>query len=375
MSPPELFAGSTPSVDVVESSDLGRLPSAGASAASGPLPSAPMTTPASLRQRGWSLEGAPVVELTSADTAATLSSSFGVPVSVILEANGLASPDQIRGGQRLVIPTYVYREEPKPTDDGKVETAAADGAATGLGAPPTTLDDQRREGRHTVKSGETLTSIAKAYGVPRDAIARLNNLPADGSVQLGAVLRIPDAGAAAGESERERETQTASLVTATPARTMTDAGPEAPSAASEPVSLPPSTDPQPASRAAEGFRWPVTGRIITGFGPQAGGGRNDGINLAVPAGTPIHASESGTVIYAGNELEGYGNLVLVQHEGEWVSAYAHAEELKVKRGDKVQRGEVIATVGATGAVDTPQLHFELRKRSKPVDPLPHLSGG
>jgi murein DD-endopeptidase MepM/ murein hydrolase activator NlpD len=120
------------------------------------------------------------------------------------------------------------------------------------------------------------------------------------------------------------------------------------------------------------LRWPTTGRVIAGFGGRPDGTHNDGINLAVPLGTEIHAAESGVVAYAGNELKGYGNLVLLRHDNGWVTAYAHNDELLVKRGDKVKRGQVIAKAGKTGSVDQPQVHFELRQGSKPVDPMPYL---
>ena len=123
------------------------------------------------------------------------------------------------------------------------------------------------------------------------------------------------------------------------------------------------------------FRWPVKGRVIAGFGPKPNGQQNDGINLAVPEGTPIKAAEDGVVAYAGNELKGYGNLVLVRHPNGYVTAYAHAKELLVKRGDQVKRGQVIANSGQTGNVDTPQLHFEVRKGPAPLDPMPLLAGG
>jgi murein DD-endopeptidase MepM/ murein hydrolase activator NlpD len=118
------------------------------------------------------------------------------------------------------------------------------------------------------------------------------------------------------------------------------------------------------------FRWPARGRIIEGF--KAGG--NDGINIAVPEGTSVRAAESGVVAYAGNELKGYGNLVLIRHPNGFVSAYANNGELDVKRGDTVKRGQVIAKSGQTGNVNSPQLHFELRKGSTPVDPTSYLAG-
>jgi murein DD-endopeptidase MepM/ murein hydrolase activator NlpD len=122
------------------------------------------------------------------------------------------------------------------------------------------------------------------------------------------------------------------------------------------------------------FRWPVRGRVIAAFGPKPNGFQNDGINLAVPEGTPVKAAEDGVVAYAGNELKGYGNLVLVRHSNGFVTAYAHASEILVKRGEAVKRGQVIAHSGQTGNVTSPQLHFEIRKGATPVDPAQYLSG-
>lgn len=379
-----LFAGSAAGANqagAIESRDLQPL-----NATPSALGGATITTSTSLAERGWSVEGAPIVEVGPADTAATLSQGFGVPVSVILEANNLARAEDIRPGQRLVIPRYVYRD---PAGTGVA--AAAGGLSTtgaapstiaaaptaGPGAPPTTLDAQAAERRHTVSAGETLFSVARTYGVPQQEVARLNGLPADGTIQLGQTLRIPAAGTDTGQP---KETRVAALPPqADPAVTMTDASPAAgvPDAAAG--SAPPATPAAAATAPDAGglpgtFRWPVRGRIIAGFGKQADGARNDGINLAVPAGTPVHAAEAGTVIYAGNGLEGYGNLVLVKHADDWVSAYAHNETLAVSRGETVTRGQLIANVGKSGSVDQPQLHFELRKKSKPVDPLPHLTG-
>jgi murein DD-endopeptidase MepM/ murein hydrolase activator NlpD len=118
------------------------------------------------------------------------------------------------------------------------------------------------------------------------------------------------------------------------------------------------------------FRWPARGRIIQGF--KSGG--NDGINISVPAGTSVRAAESGTVVYSGDGLKGYGNLVLIKHPNGFVSAYGNNGELDVKRGEQVKRGQVIAKSGDTGNVNSPQLHFELRKGSTPVDPTNYLAG-
>ena len=118
----------------------------------------------------------------------------------------------------------------------------------------------------------------------------------------------------------------------------------------------------------------MRGRVIAGFGPKPNGVPNDGINVAVPEGTPVKAAEDGVVAYAGNELKGYGNLVLVRHGNGFVTAYAHASELLVKKGDAVKRGQVIAKSGETGSVTSPQLHFEIRKGATPVDPAQYLNG-
>jgi murein DD-endopeptidase MepM/ murein hydrolase activator NlpD len=124
---------------------------------------------------------------------------------------------------------------------------------------------------------------------------------------------------------------------------------------------------------APAFAWPVSGRVVSDFGTTANGGQNDGINIAATMGTPIRASASGTVSYAGDELKNYGNLVLLKHAGGYTTAYAHAERLLVARGDTVTRGQVIGYVGQTGDVASPQLHFEIRAATTPVNPRSYLS--
>jgi murein DD-endopeptidase MepM/ murein hydrolase activator NlpD len=117
----------------------------------------------------------------------------------------------------------------------------------------------------------------------------------------------------------------------------------------------------------------VKGRLLSGYGAGANGTHNDGVNIAAPRGTHIQASDDGVVAYAGNELRGFGNLVLVKHAGGWMTAYAHCESLAVKKGDKVRRGQVIAKVGETGTVGEPQLHFELRRGTRALDPMGYLA--
>jgi murein DD-endopeptidase MepM/ murein hydrolase activator NlpD len=144
--------------------------------------------------------------------------------------------------------------------------------------------------------------------------------------------------------------------------------------APEPVEAAPAAKPAETTSALPTFRWPVRGKVITGYGAKTNGKSNDGINVAVPEGTPVKAAEDGVVAYSGNELKGYGNLILVRHSNGYVTAYAHASELLVKRGDTIKRGQVIAKSGQSGEVGSPQLHFEIRKGSQPVDPLQFLNG-
>ncbi len=253
-------------------------------------------------------------------------------------------------------------------------TAYAQPAASGAG--------QVSGYRVKVAKGDTLSSLSRRYGVPVETIISANNLP-DARLGIGQELVMPGVSgpkvAAAEPQVRKVKTSTiaapkksapakegAAASTATE-ENKTTAGQGAPQVAS--VDRLPAPDPM----SGNSFRWPVKGRVIAGFGTQADGGHNDGIDVAVPQGTSVKAAENGVVAYAGNELKGYGNLVLVRHANNWVSAYANNAELLVKRGEKVRRGQIIAKAGATGAVSQPQVHFELRKGSRPVDPTKYMS--
>ncbi len=188
---------------------------------------------------------------------------------------------------------------------------------------------------HRVRPGETLYRIATRYDVEVSDLAELNGIKPPYLIRPGQELVIPT-----GRGE---------------AMAVAGAGP-----------LP---DPPPSSG---GFGWPVIGKVISTFGPKPGGLRNDGINIAAPRGAPVRAADAGVVAYAGDGIEAFGRLILIRHRNGWVSAYAHNDELLVKRGDVVRRGQIIARVGKTGLVASPQLHFELRRGRRAVDPLKHL---
>jgi len=300
-----------------------------------------------------------------------LAKRHGVPVAALMEANSITSPAQVRPGQHLVIPRY----RGPATALSAPQTRIASSVPSTIPAGPPQSGLAPTAAVHVVVPGETLHSIARLYHKPVLVLAKANNIPPDTQLRIGARIVIPGGGSAtlaAPAAPRAEALGPApvnqNLATADSphsARVVTQAAPasqEGPLKTVEPVG------------ALASFRWPVRGRVIAGFGPQPNGLQNDGINLAVPEGTPVKAADDGVVAYAGNELKGYGNLVLVRHSNGFVTAYAHASELLVKKGDVVKRGQVIAKSGQTGTVTSPQLHFEIRKGSVPVDPAQYLNG-
>lgn len=238
----------------------------------------------------------------------------------------------------------------------------------------------------TVREGDSLSRIAQRCDTSADEIARLNDLDESRPIYPGQVLRVPSEprGEAA---ELPRPTPRPRLVEARydlPRPTPRPSRADAPQPARDTESADqnrsswwqwwtkPGDDAQ-ADVSTGKFIWPVQGRIIEGFGHGEHGERNDGINIATAEGAPIRAAASGVVTYTGNELKDYGNLVLIKHSDGFVTAYAHAGSIKVSRGDRVERGQIIATAGRTGDVDRPQLHFEIRKGVQAVDPERYLS--
>ncbi len=310
---------------------------------------------------GWSGR----VTVRRGQTLYSIARNYNVPVTELARANNITIRHAVRVGETLQVPgQYQAASAPAP------RPSHGDGTA------------------HMVRSGETLFSIGRAYNVSPFAIAEANNLPRNYSVKTGEQLRIPggghqvardDAEAAPVEQKtwrqkpqiRQDEPEVAEEPAAdAPAETADNADQAAEQPADEQQASAES-EPQPAADA--GFRWPVRGKVIATFGQKPNGTRNEGINIAVPEGTSVRAAESGVVAYAGNELKGYGNLVLLRHENGWVTAYAHNKDLFVRRGDTVKRGDVIAKAGQTGSVSSPQLHFELRKGATAVDPTKYLS--
>ena len=327
----------------------------------------------------WEWDGGTSVIVKKGETLQTIARKHSVPMGVIMQANGISSPEWVHPGYRLTIPRHI------PTLVTRVGTTAAPPAAA-AGAKASA--PQIAGAVHVVAPGETLTSIAKRYKAPLTTIAAANGIVPHTQVKMGDRLTIPGVKGVAQPSMQLASAKAAPAPAAAPAKPgqaqalpknqVVSADPAASVRMVSPVDNPPVTESpknEPTAAAAPGFRWPVRGRVITGFGPKPAGQQNDGINVAVPEGTPVKAAEDGVVAYAGSELKGYGNLVLVRHSNGFVTAYAHASELMVKRGDPIKRGQVIAKAGQTGQVNSPQLHFEIRKGSSPIDPMPLLDKG
>jgi len=274
---------------------------------------------------------ATAVTVGAGDTVYALSRRHDVAMRSIIEANGLQPPYFLRVGQRLVLP---------------------------------------RQPTHIVAPGETLYALARQYGGNVHEIARNNGLTPPYTIFPSQRLIVPS-----GMPPAPRKPVRSEINTATVATPSSPSAPQAkvvakPSApASQRV---PSVAPPPPKASGKGFLWPVEGTILSSFGAKSKGLFNDGVNIAAPRGTPIKAAETGVVAYTGNELKGFGNLILIKHEGGWVTAYAHADTITVKRGQIVKRGQSIATVGATGGVTKPQLHFEIRRGRQAVDPAKKL---
>lgn len=261
------------------------------------------------------------------DTVYGVSRRLGVPLRTVIDANHLAPPFVLNVGQTLRIPN------PR---------------------------------RHEVAVGETVYGVSRRYGVDVSELVRLNEIAPPFLLAAGQNLLLPVATDARSTLPRQ--------IATTSAPPQEVASPVMPAAAQpRPARL--AAIPQPAPRSASTFLLPVSGRVIDGYGPKKNGLRNDGINIAAPDGAPIRAAENGVVIYTGNELRGFGNLILVKHDGGWVTAYAHTRETLVGRGTRVQRGQVIARVGKSGNVSRPQLHFEIRRGTRAVDPRRLLDKG
>ena len=271
------------------------------------------------------------------DTLRGIANKTGAGSQIIAIANGLVEPYVIHPGQRLKITGGRY---------------------------------------HTVNTGETGIAISRAYGAPWSEVVALNALEEPYILRVGQKLLLP-ASTPADPANLSIEQRAAAfdldiddIVTGGQPALADGAVAKEPSDWRKAVT-PNTTIATPGSFSGR-FRWPVEGTVISSFGSKGGGKVNDGLNIGVPRGTPIRASADGVVAYSGDEIGVFGGLILINHGSGWVTAYGHADKLNVTRGQKVQAGQVIGLAGESGYVQEPQLHFEIRKDRKPVDPTNHL---
>ena len=314
----------------------------------------------------------------SEDTLDELAERYGVTQSELVAVNNLTPPYVLTPGQTLNIPSQSEASNmpsmtaaavPPPSPAGPVSSAplpsptvtapavsvpSATGpsvSGTALPAPTVTAPTVTAP---TV-TAPTMTAPTQSAALPAPATTKPVTpapLPATPTAPVASAT-TPAAPATKPRTPEEADAATAAALEAQ--ESAKEAG--------------------PAAGAGKGpFVWPVQGKVIGAFGSSKDGMKNDGINIAAPSGAPVVASADGTVAYAGNELRGFGNMVLIRHDGGYVTAYAHNASLLVKKGDKVKRGQTIARVGQTGAVFGPQLHFEIRKGTQPVDPMTFLGG-
>lgn len=271
------------------------------------------------------------------DTLRSIGEMSGAGSEAIAMENDLAPPFALRTGQQLRIPAGLY---------------------------------------HRVGAGETGIGIARAYGTDWGEIVTINALTEPYILRVGQRLRLPAIATAPHPATVDVASRAAAFrldiddIATGSQPALAASG--APAAASAAPCRPVTTAIASPAAFTGRFVWPLPGKIIARFGPLAPGKVNDGINIAAARGTPIHAAANGIVAYAGDQIAVYGGLILIDHGGGWVSAYGHAGQIDVRRGQAVKAGDVIGHSGASGQVQSPQLHFQLRKNRIPVDPLKQL---
>ncbi len=289
---------------------------------------------------GWTAAGGSPIVVGNGDTLDSLSSRYGVPSAALLSANGLSSASEVKSGTHLVVPVY-------HADGHAVASSEKEKAAKKRGSDVADAELTKSE----KKAKEKEKATAKADKPTKEAEKSASKDAKEG--KGGVVAEAEPSKSSEVKKQAIDKRPTGNLESGASQSKVPLTGAQADAAGSEPE-----------------FRWPARGRIIQGF--KAGG--NDGINISVPSGTSVRAAENGVVVYSGDGLKGYGNLVLIKHPNGFVTAYGNNGELDVKRGEQVKRGQVIAKSGDTGNVNSPQLHFELRKGSTPVDPTSYLAG-
>lgn len=333
---------------------------------------------------GWSSAGGATVTAQAGDSVHTLSNRYGVPAGAIMSANGLQTPS-LSPGQQVIIPVFSTAAKAGPQSNALLDVPPRAAAVKPVSVKPVRVipitvgasEKPKKPGQSLVfvqgpapaKSGGLQPKVVKSALVTAKAEpAKPEGIAVAQAGQKGSKPVKPGA-----KPSAEKPVQT--VPAAQPSFSSSAGAPEVADAQAAQTSADMATDMATGSapeqvRNSPEFRWPVRGRIIQSFGQS-----NQGINISVPEGTEVRAAEGGVVAYVGELNKNLGNLVLVKHPGGYVTAYAHTKDFAVKPGDTIKRGQVIARAGQTGNVTSPQLHFELRKGAKPVDPREFLAGG
>ncbi|HUC11411.1 MAG TPA: M23 family metallopeptidase [Stellaceae bacterium] len=298
-------------------------------------------------------------------TLSGIAHAYHVPMTALAEANGLGPPYRILVGQALLIPAAAAGSPSgpmvamvEPTAPGYARPAAAPFASPSVSAQPLPPPGPASSAPIPLDRPPPAATHASPVAEPPIALTPPRSEDALANPRTRS-LRSGSETAAHGE-----------VATTSPSGLRLSE--HTPASAETPRQMASAEAPPPPTHGGGTFLWPVRGHVLEGFGAGPDGTHNDGINIAAPRGAAIEATDGGVVAYSGNELRGYGNLILIKHPGGWISAYAHCDLVLVKTGQKVARGQVIARVGSTGNVSEPQLHFELRRGKKPVDPREYL---
>lgn len=323
------------------------------------------------------------------DTLYGLSRQYQVDTAELVRLNNLQQPYTLKAGQTLRLPG----QSPVPASTTAIASAAPVPKPPGMPAPGRKPEAPPAASSMPTERAQRPTVEVTPLPPPPSA----NPVTTAPTRPPAAAPTATASGAAPGRKGVEAESLAPPPPTAQPAQAQ--AAPAAvapdrrpppppvsttPPSTAAPVADPPPTQvaaappPPPAreeavpARSGNRFLWPVRGTILSGFGEKPGGLRNDGINIGAPRGTAVAAAENGVVAYAGNQLKSFGNLVLIRHDGGWVTVYAHLDAIGVEQGQRVTRGQGIGTVGQTGNVRSPQLHFAVRKGEQVLNPFDQL---
>ena len=308
-----------------------------------------------------------VIIVERGDTLYSLAKKYNTSVDALAQANNLTQPYQLSVGQKLVLSGA---ETVAPVQEDTTDVLV-------VNKPVSAVRATTRVGLSdiTVQPGDTLYSLSRKHSVPVNDLAVMNKLTPPFNLSVGQKLRVPHSGnIVATEKTTQVLSATNTQKSATPAKkSETVAVQSKPVQTAKKISSDPSKKlPKITERSSSKFSWPVRGKILSAYGAKSNGLFNDGINISAKQGATVKAAENGVVAYAGNEVKGMGNLIIIQHSGGWMTVYAHMDSMNVKRGMRVNVGQKIGAVGKTGKVDNPQLHFEIRKGTKAYNPNAYL---